>query len=108
LKYNPNAWNIPIDLSTRVSDPKKLLVVYALQLLLLLATYQSPLSDKRNQFRHALSMLHRADDFQFIQQGLSQVLAHPIRSVSQSICLSLAISLMYTDVCQFELLPEQG
>jgi hypothetical protein len=56
----------------------------ALQLLLLLVTYQAPLSDKRNQFRLALGMLHRADDFQFIQQGLNQVLAHPIRSVSHS------------------------
>ncbi|KAF1822772.1 uncharacterized protein K489DRAFT_318710 [Dissoconium aciculare CBS 342.82] len=85
LKYNPNAWNIPIDLTTKISDPKKLLVMYALQLLLLLVTYQAPLNDKRNQFRHALSMLHRADDFQFIQQGLSQVLAHPIRSTSANL-----------------------
>jgi hypothetical protein len=82
--------------------------MYALQLLLLLVTYQAPLNDKRNQFRHALSMLHRADDFQFIQQGLSQVLAHPIRSVSSNVCSLLARLLTRSDVCQLELFSKQG
>jgi len=62
-------------------DPKQLLVTYSLQLLLVLIIYPVP-SDQPNAFRKSLSRLHRVEDFQFIQQGLTLVLTQPVSGVA--------------------------
>lgn len=49
----------------------------SLQLLLVLVLYPDP-AGEANQYRKALSRLHRAEDFQFIQQGLTTVLTQPV------------------------------
>lgn len=75
LKYNQNPWSFPIDLATK--DPKQSLVAYSLQFLLVLVTYPVP-GNGANEFRKALGRLHRAEDFQFIVEGLRQILIQPI------------------------------
>ncbi|QIX01502.1 hypothetical protein AMS68_007019 [Peltaster fructicola] len=77
LKYNPASWRVPLDLTVVTKDPKQQLVTYSLQLLLILIIYPVP-QDEPNAFRKALSRLHRAEDFQFIQQGLTVVLTQPV------------------------------
>lgn len=77
LKYNPASWRVPLDLTAVTKDPKQQLVTYSLQLLLILIIYPVP-QDEPNAFRKALSRLHRAEDFQFIQQGLTTVLTQPV------------------------------
>lgn len=76
LKYNPATWRVPIDFSME-GDPKTKLVNLSLQLLLVLIMYPDPTGDT-NQHRRSLSRLHRVEDFQFIQQGLTTVLTQPI------------------------------
>jgi len=81
LKYNPAAWRVPYDhVITR--DSKQTLVAYCLQLLLVLVLYPVPeLSDgshTRNAFRHFLGRLHRAQDFQFLVDGMSRILNQPV------------------------------
>lgn len=85
LKYNPNLWlalsdvNGALDLATGANDAKKLLVTNCLHLMLVLVVYDPP-TQTRNQFRQSMSSLHRPDDLQFIQTGLSTVLAQPVSS----------------------------
>ena len=76
LKYNPATWRVPIDFSQE-GDAKPKLVHSALQLLLVLLLYPAP-EGEINAYRKALSRLHRAEDFQFIQHGLTLVLAQPV------------------------------
>ncbi|KAI7125965.1 hypothetical protein KC352_g32087, partial [Hortaea werneckii] len=76
LKYNPATWRVPIDFSID-GDPKAKLVNLSLQFLLLLILYPDTAEDS-NQFRRSLSRLHRVEDFQFIQQGLTTVLTQPV------------------------------
>ncbi|KAI7356614.1 hypothetical protein KC354_g10339 [Hortaea werneckii] len=76
LKYNPATWRVPIDFSID-GDPKAKLVNLSLQFLLLLILYPDT-ADESNQFRRSLSRLHRVEDFQFIQQGLTTVLTQPV------------------------------
>lgn len=49
----------------------------SLQLLLVLALYPDP-TGEANQYRKSMSRLHRVEDFQFIQQGLTTVLTQPV------------------------------
>ncbi|SMR59975.1 unnamed protein product [Zymoseptoria tritici ST99CH_3D1] len=83
LKYNPNLWSMPLDIATGAGDSKKLLVTNCLQLVLVLAIYGPPIgvSPLKNQFRQSMSSLYRPDDFQFIQTGMSTVLAQPVSSI---------------------------
>ena len=81
LKYNPASWRVPLDLTAGTKDPKQLLVTYSLQLLLVLIIYPAP-NDQPNAFRKSLSRLHRVEDFQFIQQGLTLVLTQPVSGVA--------------------------
>lgn len=81
LKYNPASWRVPLDLTAVTKDPKQLLVTYSLQLLLVLIIYPAP-NDQTNAFRKSLSRLHRVEDFQFIQQGLTLVLTQPVSGVA--------------------------
>jgi hypothetical protein len=78
LKYNQNPWSFPIDLSGTTKDSKQPLVIYCLQFLLVLITYPVP-NNGANEFRKALGRLHRAEDFQFIVEGLRQILMQPVR-----------------------------
>jgi hypothetical protein len=78
LKYNQNPWGFSIDLAAATAkDPKQPLVAYCLQLLLVLITYPVP-GNGANEFRKALGRLHRAEDFQFIVEGLRQILMQPV------------------------------
>jgi hypothetical protein len=83
LKYNPNMWSMPLDIATGAGDSKKLLVTNCLQLVLVLTIYGPPLevSSLKNQFRQSMSSLYRPDDFQFIQTGMSTVLAQPVSQI---------------------------
>ena len=81
IKYNPASWRVPLDLTAVTRDPKQLLVTYSLQLLLVLIIYPVP-NDQPNVFRKSLSRLHRVEDFQFIQQGLTLVLTQPVSGVA--------------------------
>jgi hypothetical protein len=81
LKYNPASWRVPLDLTAVTRDPKQLLVTYSLQLLLVLIIYPVP-NNQPNAFRKSLSRLHRVEDFQFIQQGLTLVLTQPVSGVA--------------------------
>jgi hypothetical protein len=56
-------------------------VTYSLQLLLVLIIYPVP-NDQPNAFRKSLSRLHRVEDFQFIQQGITLVLTQPVSGVA--------------------------
>lgn len=64
-----------------VKDPKQLLVTYALQFLLVLIIYPVP-NNQPNAFRKSLGRLHRVEDFQFIQQGITLVLTQPVSGVA--------------------------
>lgn len=76
LKYNPATWRVPVDMSLG-TDAKPSLVTLSLQLLDVLLLYTVP-DGETNAFRKALSRLHRAEDFQFIQQGITLVLTQPV------------------------------
>ncbi|KAK4541104.1 hypothetical protein LTR36_008329 [Oleoguttula mirabilis] len=80
LKYNPATWRVPIDFTIE-GDPKTKLVNLSLQLLLVLALYPDP-TGEANQYRKSMSRLHRVEDFQFIQQGLTTVLTQPVSGMS--------------------------
>lgn len=76
---------MPLDLSAVTKDPKQSLVTYSLQFLLVLVIQPVP-NDEPNEFRKALSRLHRAEDFQFIQQGLTLVLTQPVSRCEVLFC----------------------
>ncbi|KAK3707770.1 hypothetical protein LTR37_011947 [Vermiconidia calcicola] len=76
LKYNQNPWTFPIDLGGPTKDTKQPLVTSCLQFLLVLITHPVP-NNGANEFRKALGRLHRAEDFQFIVEGLRQILIQP-------------------------------
>lgn len=77
LKYNQNPWTFPIDLGGATKDSKQPLVTCCLQFLLVLITYPVP-NNGANEFRKALGRLHRAEDFQFIVEGVRQILIQPV------------------------------
>ena len=81
LKYNPASWRVPYD-HIVFSDPRKALVTYSLQLLLVLLLYPVPESagDVKNSYRHWLGRLHRTQDFQFIIDGMSRILNQPMQA----------------------------
>jgi hypothetical protein len=69
-----------MDIATGAGDSKRLLVTNCLQLVLVLAIYGPPIeaASIKNMFRTSMSSLYRPDDFQFIQTGMSTVLAQPV------------------------------
>ncbi|KAK3679782.1 hypothetical protein LTR78_000158 [Recurvomyces mirabilis] len=83
LKYNPASWRVPVDLTTSITetDTKAKLANLSLDLLLILVLYPDQPSEP-NAYRKSLGRLHRVEDFQFIQQGLTTVLMQPISGVS--------------------------
>lgn len=66
-----------------LKDAKQVLVTYTLQLILVLLLYPIPEDQesgpKRNYYRHFLGRLHRAQDFQFIVDGMMRVLQQPMQ-----------------------------
>lgn len=80
LKYNPSMWSTPAEVVVRAHENRKLLVTNCLQLILVLTIYEPPPDAIQNQFRRALSQLHRPNDFQFIQAGINSALTYPISS----------------------------
>ena len=60
-----------------MKDTKQPLVICCLHFILVLVTYPAP-NDGSNEFRKALGRLHRAEDFQFIVEGLRQILMQPM------------------------------
>ena len=86
MKYNPAGWHLPYEHYV-LSDPKKLLVTYSLQTLLVLLTHDilpensTPTSaSHKNMYRFYLGKLHRTDDFQFVVDGINRLLSLPIQS----------------------------
>lgn len=86
MKYNPAGWHLPYEHYV-ISDPKKLLVTYSLQTLLVLLTHDiqpdnaAPIdSTHRNMYRFYMGKLHRTDDFQFLVDGMNRLLSLPIQS----------------------------
>lgn len=81
VKFNPNVWSTPAEVVIRTQENKKQLVTNCLHLILALAIYEPPPHASQNQFRRALSQLHRPNDFQFIQAGINQALTQPVCGV---------------------------
>jgi len=86
MKYNPAGWHLPYEHYV-ISDPKKLLVTYSLQTLLVLLTHDiqpentTPTSaPSKNMYRLYMGKLHRMDDFQFLVDGINRLLSLPIQS----------------------------
>jgi High-temperature-induced dauer-formation protein len=79
MKYNPAGWHLPYEHYV-LSDPKRLLVTYSLQILLVLLTRDVPPEEGRNMYRFYMGKLHRKDDFQFLVDGINRLLSLPIQS----------------------------
>ncbi|KAK9480863.1 high-temperature-induced dauer-formation protein-domain-containing protein [Lipomyces japonicus] len=105
MKYNPG-WKVPYN-HVVFSDPRQVLVTYALQFLVVLITYTIPEDENivalginidnvyehgpadyevrrhlRNQYRYYLARLHRLPDLQFLSDGISRMLNQPMEANS--------------------------
>ncbi|KAJ5907090.1 uncharacterized protein N7473_004006 [Penicillium subrubescens] len=82
MKYNPAAWRVPYD-HVVWKDPKQILVIYCLQLLLVLLLYPIPEDGRgappKNYYRHYFGRLHRPQDFQFLVDGMTRILNQPMQ-----------------------------
>ncbi|KAJ5524203.1 hypothetical protein N7513_009323 [Penicillium frequentans] len=85
MKYNPASWRVPYD-HVVWKDPKQILVIYCLQLLLVLLLYPIPEDGRgappKNYYRHYFGRLHRPQDFQFLVDGMTRILNQPMQSTS--------------------------
>ncbi|EHY55180.1 Ubp5-interacting protein [Exophiala dermatitidis] len=85
IKSNVSSWRLPYDHVVR-RDSKQTLVVYSLQLLLVLLLYPIPEDGNgpahKNYYRHYLGRLHRPEDFQFLADGMTQVLSQPMQATT--------------------------
>lgn len=82
LKYNSAGWRVPYD-HVVFSDPKQLLMTYSFQLMLVLLTLSATESngvEGQNWYRYYYGRLHRAQDFQFITDGLTHILQRPLQN----------------------------
>jgi hypothetical protein len=81
MKYNPASWRVPYD-HVVWKDPKQILVIYSLQLLLVLLLYPIPEDGRgappKNYYRHYFGRLHRPQDFQFLVEGMTRILDQPV------------------------------
>lgn len=103
-KYNPLGWSYNM-----FADPREQLVAFCLRVLLIIVDYKSPSttsgislenlqlepeeedqgdvangeqrveSVSENAFRYYLSKLHRAQDFQFLIDGIYKILSNPMQ-----------------------------
>lgn len=82
IKYNPAIWRVPYD-HVVWKDPKQILVIYCLQLLLVILLYPIPEDGRgappKNYFRHYFGRLHRPQDFQFLVDGMTRILNQPMQ-----------------------------
>ncbi|KAJ5637152.1 Nuclear pore complex component [Penicillium lividum] len=85
MKYNPASWRVPYD-HVVWKDPKQILVIYCLQLLLVLLLYPIPEDGRgappKNYYRHYFGRLHRPQDFQFLVDGMTRILNQPMQATS--------------------------
>jgi len=85
IKYNAASWRIPYDHMVW-KDSRQSLVAYSLQMLLVLLLYPVPEDGQspapKNYYRHFLGRLHRPEDFQFLADGMTRVLSHPMQATS--------------------------
>lgn len=92
MKFNPASWVIPYT-HVGFNDPRQLLTTYSMHLLLILITspireadvahFKSriaklPNEEPINTYQFYISKLHRANDFQFVLDGISRVLSQPV------------------------------
>ncbi|KAI9025060.1 high-temperature-induced dauer-formation protein-domain-containing protein [Phycomyces nitens] len=86
-KYNPLGWGVPYN-HVMFTDTREQLVSTCLRTLLVILDYRSPRSREENMdtsdnlFRHYLSKLHRAQDFQFLIDGIYRILSHPMQATT--------------------------
>ncbi|KAJ5470567.1 Nuclear pore complex component [Penicillium desertorum] len=85
MKYNPASWRVPYD-HVVWKDPKQILVIYCVQLLLVLLMYPIPEdgrgSPPKNYYRHYFGRLHRPQDFQFLVDGMTRILNQPMQATA--------------------------
>ncbi|KAJ5947907.1 hypothetical protein N7466_000922 [Penicillium verhagenii] len=85
MKYNPATWRVPYD-HVVWKDPKQILVIYCLQLLLVLLLYPIPEDGRgtppKNYYRHYFGRLHRPQDFQFLVDGMTRILNQPMQATN--------------------------
>lgn len=85
VKYNPASWRVPYD-HVVWKDPKQILVIYCLQLLLVLILYPIPEDGRgpppKNYYRHYFGRLHRPHDFQFLVDGMTRILNQPMEATN--------------------------
>ncbi|KAA8647007.1 Hid1 family protein [Aspergillus tanneri] len=85
VKYNPASWRVPYD-HVVWKDPKQILVIYCLQLLLVLLLYPIPEDGRgtppKNYYRHYFGRLHRPQDFQFLVDGMTRILNQPMQATT--------------------------
>ncbi|KAJ5620954.1 hypothetical protein N7510_004938 [Penicillium lagena] len=85
MKYNPASWRVPYD-HVVWKDPKQILVIYCLQLLLVLLLYPIPEDGRgappKNYYRHYFGRLHRPQDFQFLVDGMTRILDQPMQATT--------------------------
>lgn len=81
MKYNPASWRVPYD-HVVWKDPRQILVIYCVQLLLVLLLYPIPEDGRgtppKNYYRHYFGRLHRPQDFQFLVDGMTRILNQPV------------------------------
>lgn len=86
MKYNPAIWRVPYD-HVVWKDPKQILVIYCLQLLLVILLYPIPEDGRgappKNYYRHYFGRLHRPQDFQFLVEGMTRILNQPVSEIIQ-------------------------
>lgn len=96
MKFNPTTWRTIPYSSAFLSDSRQLLVSYSLQFLLVVLCYPLPKEGSSiyqgvvpegetgavNQFMHYFKKLHRANDFNFMVEGMSRVLHQPLSASS--------------------------
>ncbi|GAA5806668.1 hypothetical protein MFLAVUS_000016 [Mucor flavus] len=95
-KYNPMGWTAVPYNHIMYTDPREQLVAVCLRVLLIVLDYRSPdiiQSDNNteiadhaetmdNAFRYYLSKLHRAQDFQFLIDGIYRILSNPMQTLN--------------------------
>jgi hypothetical protein len=87
MKFNPATWRVPYN-PLQSKDPKQILVTYALQLLLVILIYPIPEQGEtasKNYYRHFLGRVHRAQDFQYIVDGMTRILNQPLQATTSYI-----------------------
>ncbi|KAJ5775510.1 uncharacterized protein N7511_000521 [Penicillium nucicola] len=85
MKYNPASWRVPYD-HVVWKDPRQILVIYCVQLLLVLLLYPIPEDGRgvppKNYYRHYFGRLHRPQDFQFLVDGMTRILNQPMQATA--------------------------